>query len=85
MSESLGFNNTYALAVRVDTADRLGLRRISDLQRQSQLTAAFSSGFLEREDGWPGLARQYGLSLAAVRGDGARPHLSRPSRAARST
>jgi glycine betaine/choline ABC-type transport system substrate-binding protein len=67
MSESLGFNNTYALAVRVDTADRLGLRRISDLQRQSQLTAAFSSGFLEREDGWPGLARQYGLSLAAVR------------------
>jgi osmoprotectant transport system permease protein len=67
MSESLGFNNTYALAVRVDTADRLGLRRISDLQRQSQLTAAFSSGFLERDDGWPGLARQYGLSLAAVR------------------
>lgn len=67
MSESLGFNNTYALAVRVDTADRLGLRRISDLQRQSQLTAAFSSGFLEREDGWPGLARRYGLSLAAVR------------------
>jgi len=67
MSESLGFNNTYALAVRVDTADRLGLRRISDLARQGQLTAAFSSGFLEREDGWPGLARHYGLSLAAVR------------------
>jgi osmoprotectant transport system substrate-binding protein/osmoprotectant transport system permease protein len=67
MSESLGFNNTYALAVRVDTADRLGLHRISDLARQRQLTAAFSSGFLEREDGWPGLARQYGLSLAAVR------------------
>ncbi len=67
MSESLGFNNTYALAVRVDTADRLGLRRISDLARHGQLTAAFSSGFLEREDGWPGLARHYGLSLAAVR------------------
>jgi osmoprotectant transport system permease protein len=67
MSESLGFNNTYALAVRVDTADRLGLRRISDLARQGRLTAAFSSGFLEREDGWPGLARHYGLSLAAVR------------------
>src|SRR5215471_19396939 len=29
ISESLGFNNTYALAVRADTADRLGLRRIS--------------------------------------------------------
>jgi osmoprotectant transport system permease protein len=67
MSDSLGFNNTYALAVRVDTADRLGLRRISDLKRHPQHTAAFSSGFLEREDGWPGLARHYGLSLAAVR------------------
>ncbi|HEV8227860.1 MAG TPA: glycine betaine ABC transporter substrate-binding protein [Methylomirabilota bacterium] len=67
MSESLGFNNTYALAVRVDTADRLGLRRLSDLKGHPQLTAAFSSGFLEREDGWPGLARHYGLSLAAVR------------------
>jgi len=67
MSDSLGFNNTYALAVRVDTADPLGLRRISDLKRHPQLTAAFSSGFLEREDGWPGLARHYGLSLAAVR------------------
>lgn len=67
MSESLGFNNTYALAVRLDTADRLGLRRISDLARHPGLTAAFSSGFLEREDGWPGLARHYGLSLAGVR------------------
>ena len=55
------------------------LRRISDLKRQGQLTAAFSSGFLEREDGWPGLARQYGLSLAAVAAASA---LATPARAA---
>jgi osmoprotectant transport system substrate-binding protein/osmoprotectant transport system permease protein len=67
MSESLGFNNTYALAVRLQKAEQLGLRSISDLARHRELTAAFSSGFLEREDGWPGLKRHYGLSLASVR------------------
>src|SRR5215813_12300440 len=67
ISESLGFNNTYALAVRADTADRLGLRRISDLAGHRQLAAAFTSGFLEREDGWPGLTRHYGFSLTTVR------------------
>src|SRR5712691_1415044 len=67
ISDPLGFNNTYALAVRADTAERLGLRSIGDLARHPELSAAFSSGFLEREDGWPGLTRHYGLSLAKVR------------------
>lgn len=67
ISEPLGFNNTYALAVRVETAERLDLRTIGDLARHPELTAAFSSGFLEREDGWPGLRRHYGLSLTGVR------------------
>src|ERR1700687_457961 len=62
-SEPIGFNNTYALAVRVETAERLELRTIGDLARHPELTAAFSSGFLEREDGWPGLRRHYRLSL----------------------
>jgi osmoprotectant transport system permease protein len=67
ISEPLGFNNTYALAVRADTAERLGLARISDLSRHDRLRAAFTSGFLEREDGWPGLTRHYGLALSNVR------------------
>src|SRR5262244_1307335 len=66
-TDSLGFNNTYALAVRADVADRLGLRSIGDLARHPTLTAAFSSGFLEREDGWPGLSLRYGIALAQVR------------------
>ena len=67
VGESLGFNNTYALAVRREMADRLGLRTISDLARHPELEAAFSSGFTDREDGWPGLKRHYGLELARVR------------------
>ncbi|HSE05205.1 MAG TPA: glycine betaine ABC transporter substrate-binding protein [Methylomirabilota bacterium] len=66
VTASLGFANTYALAVRADTAERLGLRTISDLARHPQLRAAFSSGFLEREDGWPGLRARYGLALGRV-------------------
>jgi osmoprotectant transport system permease protein len=66
ISAPLGFNNTYALAVRGEMAERLGLRTIGDLARHPGLSAAFSSGFLEREDGWPGLKRHYGLSLARV-------------------
>ena len=64
MSDSLGFDNTYALAMRDDRAERLGVRTISDLAAHPELRGAFSSGFLEREDGWPGLRRVYGLSLA---------------------
>ncbi|HEV8439914.1 MAG TPA: glycine betaine ABC transporter substrate-binding protein [Methylomirabilota bacterium] len=67
MSGGLGFENRYALAIRRETASRLGLQRLSDLGRHPELTAAFDPGFLEREDGWPGLRRHYGLALADVR------------------
>jgi osmoprotectant transport system permease protein len=67
VSDPLGFDNRYALAVRRETAERLGLRTISDLARHPGLTAAFDPGFLERDDGWPGLRRRYGLRLADVR------------------
>ena len=53
--------------MRGDLAERLGLRTIGDLARHRELSAAFSCGFLEREDGWPGLQRHYGLALARVR------------------
>ena len=64
MSDSLGFANTYALAMRADRAEALGVRTIGDLAAHPELRAAFSSGFLEREDGWPGLRALYGLRLA---------------------
>jgi osmoprotectant transport system permease protein len=67
LSAPLGFDNTYALALRREAAQRLGVRTISDLARHPTLTAAFDPGFLERDDGWPGLRRHYGLRLADVR------------------
>lgn len=67
VSAPLGFENTYALAVREEMAQRLALRTIGDLARHPTLRAAFTSGFLERDDGWPGLRRHYGLELADVR------------------
>ncbi|MFN2384787.1 MAG: glycine betaine ABC transporter substrate-binding protein [Thermoanaerobaculia bacterium] len=61
----LGFENTFAIVVRGDDARRLGLRRISDLAaRGKAFRPGFGYEFLEREDGYPGLARAYGLDFA---------------------
>ena len=59
----LGFNNTYALALRQADAERLGLRRISDLTRlpAGALRLGLSHEFLARADGWPALQRAYAL------------------------
>ncbi|MTW01080.1 ABC transporter permease subunit [Duganella ginsengisoli] len=55
----LGFNNTYALAVRGGTA---GARTVGDLARQGGYRFGLSHEFIGRADGWPGLARRYGLT-----------------------
>ncbi|MAD08035.1 MAG: ABC transporter permease [Gammaproteobacteria bacterium] len=57
----LGFNNTYAIAVRSQLAESLGLRNIGDLAKHPQLRLVFSHEFLERGDGWPGLSKRYAL------------------------
>ncbi|HYK42733.1 MAG TPA: glycine betaine ABC transporter substrate-binding protein [Thermoanaerobaculia bacterium] len=63
-SPPLGFENTFALVVRPDDAARLRLTTISDLAaRGSELRPGFGYEFVERADGYPGLARAYGLSF----------------------
>jgi osmoprotectant transport system permease protein len=58
----LGFNNSYALAMREDDAARLGIATISDLARsKSPLRFGLSHEFLVRADGWGALQRAYGL------------------------
>ena len=59
----LGFNNTYALAMRQGMATEKGIIRISDLVQHPQLAPAFSMEFMNREDGWPGLAGAYNLTI----------------------
>ncbi len=58
----LGFNNTYAIMVRRKTAEKYGLKKISDLKEiMPRLTAGFSHEFLERSDGYFALKQAYGL------------------------
>jgi osmoprotectant transport system permease protein len=63
-----GLNNTYALALRENLAEELGVTTISELlPHASNLSAGFSIEFMNREDGWPGLGPYYGLELGQVR------------------
>ncbi|WP_370452491.1 glycine betaine ABC transporter substrate-binding protein [Corallococcus sp. CA054B] len=68
MSASLGFNNTYALGMKEAEAERLGIRRISDLKAHPELRVGFSNEFMQRGDGWPALRDAYGLPQRDVRG-----------------
>lgn len=62
---SLGFNNTFAIVVRGADARRLGLKTISQAARYTrQWRAGFGYEFMERPDGYQGLARVYGLHFA---------------------
>ncbi len=64
----LGFQNTYAIAVRAETARRYHLRTLSDLAAVSDsLVAGFTPDFIGRADGLPGLRRVYGFKPRAVR------------------
>jgi osmoprotectant transport system substrate-binding protein len=63
---SLGFNNTFALVIRGEDARRLNVKTISDAAAYTpQWRAGFGYEFMERPDGYPGLARVYGLQFVA--------------------
>ena len=68
MTQPLGFNNTYALGMKAALAEQLGIHTISDLLKHPDLRFGFSSEFMERGDGWPGLRRHYQLPHTDVRG-----------------
>jgi osmoprotectant transport system permease protein len=64
----LGFNNSYALAMREEPAQRLGIRSLSDLARQTGLKLGLSQEFIGRADGWPGLKSAYAIPFAPPSG-----------------
>jgi osmoprotectant transport system permease protein len=64
----LGFNNTYALAMKRTRAEALGVQTISDLKNHPALKVGVTHEFLGREDGWNGLVARYGLKMQNVRG-----------------
>lgn len=61
MSEPLGFSNSYAVGMRRHVAERLKIRKISDLRMHPNLRLGFSQEFATRSDGWPKLSQAYKL------------------------
>jgi osmoprotectant transport system substrate-binding protein len=64
----LGFDDTFAMVIRNDDAQRLNLHTISDAARiASQLRLGIGYEFESRPDGLPGLATAYNLHFASLR------------------
>ena len=64
---SLGFNNTFAIVVRGEDARRLHLKTIDDARPYTpQWRAGFGYEFMERPDGYAGLAKVYGLEFSSA-------------------
>src|SRR5579864_1165222 len=62
---SLGFNNTFAMVVRGEDARRLHLATLSSAAPFAPgWRAGFGFEFMERPDGYSGLARAYGLRFS---------------------
>jgi osmoprotectant transport system substrate-binding protein len=66
VSPPFGFNDTFAMEIRGDDARRWNLRTLSQASAFApQWRAGFGYEFMERPDGYAGLARAYGLRFAA--------------------
>ena len=66
VAEPLGFENTFAIVVRGDEAEKLHLRRVSDLAPLAiKMRAGFGYEFLERPDGFRGWSERYNLHFQA--------------------
>jgi len=61
--DPLGFNNTFAMAIRAEDAARLNIRTLSDAASKQAWKLGVGYEFLTRPDGWPGLQKAYALRL----------------------
>ncbi|HWV24186.1 MAG TPA: glycine betaine ABC transporter substrate-binding protein [Thermomicrobiales bacterium] len=63
-----GFNNTYAMAVSKDTAEKYDLKTTSDLEAHAgDMTLGTDLEFPLRDDGLPGFEEAYGFSFGDVK------------------
>ena len=66
VAEPLGFNNTFAIVIRGEDARRTGIHTLSQSAAYTpQWRPGFGFEFMERPDGYQGLARTYGLKFSA--------------------
>lgn len=64
MSDSLGFNNTYAIAVKRDFAEKHALKTMSDLKKvEDSAVLAMSYEFMNRADGYGAMVNAYGYKF----------------------
>ncbi|MCA5012020.1 MULTISPECIES: ABC transporter permease/substrate-binding protein [unclassified Enterococcus] len=62
--EPMRYQNTYAVAVKRSFAEENGLKTIDDLKKvEGQLKAGFTLEFIDRDDGYRGLQKLYGLNI----------------------
>ena len=65
LGPSLGFNDTFAMEIRGEDARRLNLKTLSQAAAfAARWRAGFGYEFMERPDGYRGLAATYGLHFA---------------------
>ena len=63
--QGLGFENTFAILIRRQDAEKLNLKTISEVAKYTpQWKAGFGYEFLDREDGFPNLAKTYNLKFS---------------------
>jgi osmoprotectant transport system substrate-binding protein len=66
LAPPFGFNDTFAMEIRGDDARRLGVKTLSQAAAFApQWRAGFGYEFMERPDGYAGLAAAYGLHFTA--------------------
>jgi len=64
-----GFNNTYCIVMRKDDAERLKVKKVSDLKPLAkELVFGATMEFLARPDGIPGLTKHYDLKFKDQKG-----------------
>jgi osmoprotectant transport system permease protein len=62
----LGFNNTFTILIRAQDARTFGLHTVDDLRSVAgRWTPGFGYEFLQRDDGYPGLSKVYGLRFGS--------------------
>lgn len=65
VTEPLGFENTFAMVIRGEDAKALNIQTLSQAaQYTPQWRPGFGYEFVQRPDGFPGLAKTYGLRFA---------------------
>lgn len=68
-SNPLGYNNTYVMSVKPETAEKYGLTSLSDLiEKSPELRLGCTVEFMDREDCLPLLESKYGTAFQDVKG-----------------